>query len=248
MNEKKLTVLFIGGGNIAKIARKELEDIIEKAYYYDIVETDIKAIRLERFEIPNDVDIVIECASVGAVKEHTFKVLESGKDFYIISSGAFGDEKFSKEFLDRLEKSTSKVYIPSGAIGGLDIISAVKSKIISATLTMKKPPKAFGIESNVEKTIFEGSAVEAIQKFPQNTNVAITLLLAVGDSSKVKVKVIADPSLEKNKHEIEIVSEVGNYKIVHENLPSPNPKTSYLAPLSLISAIRKRYQKFIVGG
>ncbi|AEH50568.1 aspartate dehydrogenase [Pseudothermotoga thermarum] len=245
---KGCKVFFIGGGNIAHIVLGELKDLIEKAYYFDVKETGLNAVKIEPFCVPDDADIVVECASVDAVKKYAFDVLKSEKDFYIMSSGAFADEDFLKEFLRKLQDSRCRVFIPSGAIGGLDIVNAVKDKIFEVTLVLRKPPKAFGIEVNFETLIFEGNACEAIKRFPQNVNVAVTLLLAIGNLEKLKVKIIADPSLKMNKHEIFVDSSVGKYHIIHENLPSPNPKTSYLAPLSLVASLRKRYQKFIVGG
>lgn len=247
LNKKELKILFIGGGNIAKIVKSELNDYIKECWYYDKVKTDLDCNYLSNFEIPKNVDIVIECASVEAVKEFGIKVLDSEKDFYIISSGAFADEEFFNTFINKLSLSNSNVYLPSGAIGGLDIVRSVRRYITQVRLTTKKPPKAFGIDNLLEeKIIFSGNAKDAIKAFPQNTNVAVTLAIAVGDFDKVEVKVIADPLVEQNIHEINVYSTVGEYTIIHKNKHSPNPKTSYLAPLSLAAEIKKRIENFIV--
>ncbi|QAV33335.1 aspartate dehydrogenase [Fervidobacterium changbaicum] len=243
-----MKVFFIGGGNIAKIVYQELRDEIEKCWYYDVIETDLPCERLERFFVPEDADVVVECASVDAVKQYGLDVLKSGKDFYIISSGAFSDVEFFDKFMEELKRSSQTVYIPSGAIGGLDIIRAVKKFISKVELVTRKPPKAFNLENlSEEQVIFSGNARQAIEEFPQNTNVSMTLSLAVGDFDKVDVRIVADPKIEENVHEINIYSSVGEYKIIHKNKPSPNPKTSYLAPLSLVSALRKRAERFQVG-
>ncbi|MCG3224023.1 MAG: DUF108 domain-containing protein, partial [Candidatus Heimdallarchaeota archaeon] len=45
---------------------------------------------------------------------------------------------------------------------------------------------------------------------------------------------------KKNTHEIEIHSEVGLYKFSFQNNPSPtNPKTSWLAALSILEILEK---------
>ncbi|WP_448374287.1 aspartate dehydrogenase [Fervidobacterium sp.] len=244
-----MKILFIGGGNIAKIVYKELEEHIEECWYYDIAEKDLPCKRLESFKIPQKADVVVECASVEAVREYGIDVIRSGKDFYIISSGAFSDAEFFNKFMVELNNSTSTVYVPSGAVGGIDIIYAIKNFIEKVELITRKPPKAFGLEHlPLEQTIFTGNAIEAISKFPQNTNVSVTLSLAVGDFNKVNVRIVADPNVDQNIHEINIYSSVGEYKIIHKNKPSPNPKTSYLAPLSLAAALKKRIEKLRIGG
>jgi len=244
-----MKILFIGGGNIANIVYNELKDHIEKCWCYDVVETNLPCERMSDFTVPNEVDAVVECASVEAVKQYGFDVLKSGKDFYIISSGAFSDQEFFDKFMEELKNSESNVFIPSGAIGGLDIIHSIRNYIEKVELVTRKPPKAFGLENlSQEQVIFSGNAREAIKKFPQNTNVSVTLSLATGDFNKVNILIIADPTIEQNVHEINILSSVGEYKIIHKNKPSPNPKTSYLAPLSLAATLKKRTEKFRIGG
>lgn len=245
----KMKILFIGGGNIANIVYNELKDHIEKCWYYDVLQTNLPCERMNDFTIPNEADVVVECASVEAVKQYGVDILKSGKDFYIISSGAFSDEDFFDKFMIELKNSNSTVYVPSGAIEGLDIVYSIRNFIEKVELITRKPPKAFGLENVFqEQIIFTGNAREAITKFPQNTNVSVTLSLAVGDFNKVNVRIVADPDVDQNIHEINIYSSVGDYKIIHKNKPSPNPKTSYLAPLSLAAALKKRTEKFRIGG
>lgn len=242
--DERMKVFFIGGGNIAKIVLNELDGYIDRCWYYDKVKTDLGCGYLSEFRIPSECDVVVECASVEAVKEYGIDVLKSGKDFYVISSGAFADEEFFEKFMIELKVSKSNVYVPSGAIGGLDIIYAIRNYITTVKLTTRKPPKAFGLDNLIEeKVIFSGNAKEAIKQFPQNTNVFVTLSLATGNFDKVHVEIVADPKVEQNIHEINISSTVGDYTIIHKNKPSPNPKTSYLAPLSLATSLKRRVEK-----
>ena len=246
----KLSVLLIGGGNIAHILLRELKHRIRKAYYHDFRETGLEASFLEFFEIPKDTDIIVECASIDAVRQHGIEAVKAGKDLYIISSGAFSDTEFSAKLLNQLNNGTSRVFVPSGAIGGLDIIRAVRARISSVSLIMRKPPSSLGFKEpfSEPQVVFEGCVEKAIERFPQNVNVSVTLMLAVGESAKVTVKVVADPSIDRNIHEVEVKSSVGDYRITHENRPSPNPKTSYLAALSLASCIERRFDRLVMGG
>ena len=141
-----------------------------------------------------------------------------------------------------------EILLPSGAIGGLDAVKAVSGKIKSLTLTTTKPinglkgaPYILKKKINLKKLrnkkiIFEGNLKEAVAGFPQNINVAATLFLA-SKFKNIKVKIMAAKT-EFNSHEIEITGDFGIINIKTNNLPSKNPKTSYLAVLSAIKTIK----------
>ncbi|MBT1247912.1 MULTISPECIES: aspartate dehydrogenase [unclassified Thermosipho (in: thermotogales)] len=241
--------MFLGFGNSTKIILKELKDIIDDFYYYDEKKiTSDLGIRLENFSIPEDCDMVIECASVGAVKKYYREILDSGKDFYILSTGAFADSTFRNNFMKKIVDSKSNIYIPSGAIGGLDVIYSIRKYIDKVFLKTFKPPISFGRNDKKRELIFSGSAIDAINRFPKNTNISVTLSLAVGSFEKVLVEIYSDPNVEKNIHKIEAISSVGNYTFTFENNQSPNPKTSLLAPLTLAAVLRKNFEKIKIGG
>ncbi|MBI4454231.1 aspartate dehydrogenase [Candidatus Woesearchaeota archaeon] len=195
-------------------------------------------------------ELVIESASKHIVKEVAEKTFYKGKDLMIMSVGGI----ISNEHLLKLaEEKNCNLYIPSGAICGIDgVNSASIGKINSVTLTTTKPPKAlegapYIVKNNLnlntitKKTIiFEGSALEAVDAFPANINVAASLSIAGIGAEKTKVKIVADPNSSKNMHEIVVEGDFGKLTTVTENLPSPNnPKTSYLAVLSAISMVKK---------
>jgi aspartate dehydrogenase len=249
MEVLRMKPLFLGFGNAANVILKELEGYIQDFYYFDeknVASSNGK--KLEKFLIPNDCSFVVECASVEAVKEYYRDIIISNKDFYILSTGAFADENFRNEFFRLLKNSTSKIYIPSGAIGGIDVINAIKEYIEKVVLRTRKPPKAFSRDDKEKMLIFSGDSIEAIKRFPKNTNVSVTLALSVGDFRKVHVEIYSDPKVEKNIHEVEVVSSVGNYKFIFSNNPSNNPKTSLLAPLSLAALIKKNFENVKIGG
>ena len=96
------------------------------------------------------------------------------------------------------------------------------------------------------KIIFEGNLSDAVNGFPQNINVAATLFLA-SRFEDIKVKIIADPNTKYNTHEIKATGDFGIIKSVTQNLPSKNPKTSYLALLSAIQAIKSLKNNVKIG-
>ncbi|HEY8139782.1 MAG TPA: aspartate dehydrogenase domain-containing protein, partial [Nitrososphaera sp.] len=121
----------------------------------------------------------------------------------------------------------------------------------SITLTTTKNPKALAgapffntseikCESIASRSvIYEGPAAEAVRAFPANVNVAAVLSLAGIGPEKTRVKIVADPSVTTNQHEILATGSFGDMRISVNNVPSPgNPKTSYLAILSAIECLR----------
>lgn len=196
-------------------------------------------------------DLIIEAASQIAVRNYGKRILELGKTFLVLSSGAFSDPILLNEMTELAEKKDSKLVIPSGAIGGLDAIRSVKRNLDTITVTTVKKPLALAgapffenseikAESITTRTVlFEGSASEAITRFPANVNVAVTLALAGLGLDKTVVKVIADPEVTINQHVIVASGNFGEIKITVNNNPmKSNPKTSILAALSAIETIR----------
>jgi aspartate dehydrogenase len=198
-----------------------------------------------------DVDIVVEAASQNALTSYLNSIISLKKDALVMSVGAFANPEFFSQIIKNVEKNDINLYLPSGAIAGIDAIKSVRSSISYVTLTTTKNPNSLKDSPFFKKTnlsldslkkrtlIFEGSAIEAVQNFPANVNVAALLGLAGIGVEKTKVNVIADPSIRINKHEIKVIGKFGELIVRVKNVPSPNnPKTSYLAILSVIESLR----------
>ncbi|MAH01639.1 aspartate dehydrogenase [Candidatus Woesearchaeota archaeon] len=248
---------IIGCGNIGT----ELALFIDKykcfelKYLCDIDSSNIKELqtRLGNGQIESSIgdlitnsELIIEVADKNAVKDilNTLDLDQQGKKLLIMSTGGI------IENLNLFNKiKNCEIYMPSGAISGLDAIKSVSGKIKSLTLTTTKPVKGlenapYLIKNNInitklenKKIIFEGTLKEAIEGFPKNINVAATLFL-VSKFDKIQIKIIADPKAKTNIHEIICTGDFGTITTKTDNLPSKNPKTSYLAVLSAIQTLR----------
>ena len=199
-------------------------------------------------------DLIIESASkeiIGEILKNK-NLDKKGKSLLIMSTGGLINNL-------RLNKiKNCEVLLPSGAIAGLDAIKSVSRRIKSLTLTTTKPvqglegaPYILRNKINLKKirkkrVIFEGSLRDAINGFPQNINVAATLFLA-SKFRNIKVKIIADPSSSLNTHEIEAKGNFGKISTMTKNVPSKNPKTSYLAVLSAIQTIKNLESNVKIG-
>jgi aspartate dehydrogenase len=194
-----------------------------------------------------DMDIVVEAASVSAVRAYAEKVLTHKKDLVIMSVGALADPVFREEIRKTATRECRKVYIPSGAIFGLDNLKIGKiSQITKLLLRTTKSPASLGIETKEKKRIFAGKANECIKAYPKNVNVSVAMSLAAGRDADVELWV--DPAVDKNIHELFIEGAFGETYIKVTNLPSPdNPATSYLAALSILSLLKDLGNPFVVG-
>ncbi|MCM3723400.1 aspartate dehydrogenase [Solibacillus isronensis] len=200
--------------------------------------------------LDSEIDIVVEAANIEAV--HT--LLPSAirkKDVVLISIGALVDEELLAELNTLANEFNRRLYLPSGAIGGLDLLqnAHVLGTVTSVALTTRKPASSL-IEETIEKekVIFEGSATEAIRRYPKNMNVSIVLALAGIGFDETSVTLVADPKIDKNIHQIEMTGDFGEATFTIKNNPLPaNPKTSYLAAMSILGTLKRINRKLLTG-
>lgn len=208
--------------------------------------------------LAKDCALIIECLPASQVPGLTKEAFKHGRNMIIVSSAAL---LLYPEILQEQKGSRSRIFVPSGALGGLDGVKAMREMgIESALIASTKPPKGFGgapfiVEKKIDlssiktKTlIFSGHALEASKAFPANVNVAATLSLAGIGAEKTQVEVWADPSVSSNIHEITIKTAYSTLTSRIENMPDPaNPKSSVLAARSVIAALRDINQSVVIG-
>jgi aspartate dehydrogenase len=172
--------------------------------------------------------VIVEAASQQAAREYASRILAADVDLIVMSTGALLD----------LDVQSSKLHVPSGAIGGLDAIaSATLAGIDKVVLTSRKNPKALEMRNKEAKLVYEGSAEEAAKLFPREMNVAATLALTV-KPAKVTVRMLSDPAVQRNTHEIHVKWRFGEMLLRFANDPHPqNPHTSALAAWAAIKLL-----------
>lgn len=259
-----MNICVIGCGAIGTTIARAVEEMseIEVVYLTDRskecatrLQEKVRKVRYVPDIVPilNDIRLVVEAASQDAARYYVPLALSAGVDVLIMSVGVFQDEEFQTDTFRLAKRKNAKVFLPSGAIGGIDALSAAGiAGIDEVTLTTTKPPSAFGSNPYLESKgiraseirerteLFNGSAREAVRHFPQNINVAATISLAGIGFEKTRIRIVCDPQVQTNEHHLKAKGKFGELDVVTRNVPSPrNPKTSYLAALSAISAIRK---------
>jgi len=261
MNRVKVAIIGCGaiGGFCARKIEKELSHVATVGPIFDIDIEQARSLKesLRDAEVAFSLkdlfasaDLVVEAATPDIVEEVLQQARGRHTPCVIMSvGGLLGQEVVLKD----LKMKGVKIYIPSGAIGGMDVFKTLDpSQIDEISLTTFKPPAAlagapFITEQNIdlyhlvdELVVFEGSVDEAIAAFPQNINVAATLAVTSRCRDKLEVKIVVSPSLERNIHHVMAHGTFGKIEITCQNRPSAeNPKTSQLALLSCVQTVRE---------
>lgn len=194
-------------------------------------------------------DLIVECAGGEAIRTLGPQIIAAGKDMLAVSFGQLADEDLRQKLL--LE-GPGRTYLSTGAIGGLDMLSAatIAQGLDRVTLTSNKLPKAliqgWMSEADADKllstadpvTVFEGGVDEAIKLFPASLNIAVAVAQATGLWTDAKVRLVADPQAKLTKHTIEASGATGNYRFEMLNEPSAdNPATSGVVSKAILRGI-----------
>ncbi|SAI57882.1 putative L-aspartate dehydrogenase [Bordetella ansorpii] len=194
-------------------------------------------------------DVVVECAPAAVIRELSEPVLRAGKKLVVLSSGAL---LRNDDLIALAAEHGGQIIVPSGAILGLDAITAAaEGTIHSVTMITRKPPRGLlgapyldthGIDVTkiTEPTlIFRGTPRDAAIGFPANLNVAVSVSLAGIGPDRTTLEIWADPGVTRNIHRVEVDSDSAAFSMEIQNIPSENPKTGRITAQSVVAALRK---------
>jgi aspartate dehydrogenase len=199
-----------------------------------------------------ELDLVVEAAGREAVAVWGEAALRAAPAFVPASTSALTDAALLERLLAVAEACGSQLILPPGALAGIDAIAAASVLPLDEVLhSIVKPPAAWrgtpaeemvGLDAlDAPATFFTGSAREAAARFPQNANVAVISALAGIGLDRTRVELIADPGIATNSHRLSASGAFGRLNVAIENNPlADNPKSSEMAALSLVRAIRNR--------
>ena len=202
-------------------------------------------------------DVVIECAPAAVLDRIARPVLTAGKKVIVVSVGALLRQP---DLIELARRHGGQIIVPSGALLGLDAVSAAaEGKIHSVRMVTRKPIAGLSGAPYLEEhkidisglrepmRVFEGTAREAALGFPANLNVAVALSLAGIGPDETRIEIWADPAINRNIHRILLDSDAAKLDMTIENIPSENPKTGRMAALSVLSTLRKLQAELRVG-
>jgi aspartate dehydrogenase len=201
-------------------------------------------------------DLVVEAAGHDGFRQHVPAILEAGVEVLSLSVGALADPATMTRIEAAAAAGGSRLRVPSGAIAALDAISAAAVGGIERVVhTVRKPPatlvegpRAAEIVAGGQPVeLFAGTAREAALLFPANVNVIAAVSLAGIGLDRTEARILADPAVTRNVHEVAVDGEFGRLLVRIENEPSENPKTGRIVAMSVVRSLRALGESIVVG-
>ncbi|MGA8154840.1 MAG: aspartate dehydrogenase [Rhodoplanes sp.] len=211
-----------------------------------------------KFEaMPSHADLLVECAPASALQDICLPMLSARKPVMVLSAGALLSYP---DLIELAEHKGGQIIIPTGALIGLDAVTAAaQGAIHSVRMVTRKPPAGLvgaphlvenniSVEGLTEATrVFSGTARVAAAGFPANVNVVAALSFAGIGPDRTMIEIWADPAATRNCHSIEVDSDSARFSMTIENIPSENPRTGRITALSVLAALAKLHAPLRVG-
>lgn len=209
-------------------------------------------------DLPDDIEHMIDCAGHAALLSHGPDILRGGTDLTTVSLGALADGELYRSLEQAATEGDAKLHLVSGAIGALDCLRAARVARLDSVLYIgRKPPRSWKGSPAEERldldnltanaaTHFEGSARVAATEYPKNANVAAAVALAGIGFDDTRVRLIADPGVSENIHELHAAGDFGSFRFEIRGHALPdNPRSSALAAMSVISKLEQESHRII---
>jgi aspartate dehydrogenase len=198
-------------------------------------------------------DVVLDAAGHAALREYGASVLAAGVDLIVLSVGALADDQLLARLRTCAKASGSHVRIASGAIAGLDALSAAAlGGLERVTHTVRKPARTLlgdgAAGMNEARELYRGTARDGVARFPESANVVAAVSLAGLGFDRTEMAVVADPHATRNVHVVTADGAFGSLRIEIQNIPTEeNPRTARLTAMSAYRALLDRDLSIRVG-
>jgi aspartate dehydrogenase len=139
-------------------------------------------------------DLVVEVAHPVVAAQIGVRIL-SRTSFMPCSVVALADEDLGRRLLAAAKDAGTRLYIPHGAVIGMDNMIEAREHWTSVSITFRKPPASIdaAAEAQGEETLlFEGSAREIARKFPRSVNAMVACALVTVGLDVTRTRMFAD--------------------------------------------------------
>ena len=149
-------------------------------------------------------DLIVELAHPDVTRRHGVEFLKSS-DYMPLSLTAFADAELDSALRRTADEHGTCIYIPHGAIVGLEALEEGRDTWEEVSIVMKKPPRSLDfsnvpqfkeVEISSETVLFDGSARDICPLFPRNVNSHAAVALGGIGFDATRSVLVADPALE----------------------------------------------------
>jgi aspartate dehydrogenase len=149
-------------------------------------------------------DLVVEMAHPAVTRQWGEMFLRE-TDYMPLSMTAFADEEVQQRLLETARRSGTCLFIPHGAVVGLENIFEGRDLWEEVTIVMKKSPKNLDLSATPQfkptqitqaTVLYDGPTRAVCPLFPRNVNSHATVALAGIGFDRTRSVLVADPSLE----------------------------------------------------
>jgi predicted dinucleotide-utilizing enzyme len=214
MATNKARIGLIGLGYIGRYvyeqiaARPELG--LEVAFVYDLAADRLAGLPAEivlpdvRAFASRQPDLVVEMAHPAVTRQFGEMFLRE-TDYMPLSMTAFADEELQQRLLETARRRGTCLFIPHGAVVGLENIFEGRDLWEEVTVVMKKSPRNLDFSAAPQfkpaeitraTVLYDGPTRPLCPLFPRNVNSHATVALAGIGFDLTRSVLVADPSLE----------------------------------------------------
>ena len=237
------TIACTVGGQVAAgaIEGLSLHGFLTRAWHGDLPGPELAT--LDDLLVPGVV--VVEAASHQAVRDHAATALAFGADVVCVSVGALADAGLRERLALAGARSGARLIVPSGAIGGLDLLrAAAEAGLDEVVIEQRKPartllPEAEAAGLGKPRVVFDGCVADVVALYPKTTNVAAAVALAGLGFERTRALVVADPGLQANQALLTARGSFGRLSLQLDNVATANPRTSAIVAYSVLATLRE---------
>lgn len=242
MSEKTIRVGLLGYGKIGRALAQEVQNnpnaelvVIQDPLYQGEAPVPVRPKLLP--EDLEQLDLVVEAATADVLKAGIDDIL-THCNLMLFSVTAFSDPEFQQKVETLCKEYGRRVYLPHGAILGLDGLFDGRSLLTSVQVVTTKNPASLGRTDTQRTVLYEGPTREACHLFPRNVNVHAAVALAGLGFEKTRSCIVADPAVHTNSHRITVEGQGIHFEIMVTSAASGGVTGAY-TPVSAQGSLRR---------
>jgi len=188
-------------------------------------------------------DLVVEMSHPDISRNYAKAILQK-TNYMMLSVTAMADPQLEAELKETAEANGTTLFIPHGAMVGVDNLNEARDNWADVTITFKKPPANVDLsesgtdaaEAGSAQVIYDGSVRGAAAKFPRNVNSMATCALASLGFDQTRGIMIIDPNATAMSAEVVANGKDGSLLEIRKAEPavgvsSPGMLTSQLGSI-----------------